>query len=51
MSAEWKAVVWGAAIVLFVIAALWQPQPRVSLLALGLVLFTIPFFGDALAAA
>lgn len=46
-----KALFFAVAIVLFVLAAFGVGGPRPALLPLGLAVFAVPFFWDALAAA
>jgi hypothetical protein len=45
-----RMIFFGAAVVVFVMAALGYAWGKVSLVAMGLALFAFPFFWDALAA-
>jgi hypothetical protein len=45
-----RAILFGAAVVLFVLAALGYQHSKVGFLAAGLAAFAFPFFWDALAA-
>ena len=44
-----KMLLFGAAVVLFVLAAIGYERGRMSFVAAGLALFAFPFFWDALA--
>ena len=44
-----RAIVFGAAVVLFVLAAMGFERGKLGFMALGLALFAFPFFWDALA--
>jgi hypothetical protein len=44
-----KMIFYGAAVVLFVLAAIGYERGKVSFLAAGLAAFVFPFFWDALA--
>ncbi len=46
-----RAILFGAAVVLFVLAALGYERGKAGFMAAGLAAFVFPFFWDALAAA
>ncbi len=50
MDATLKMIFFGAAVVLFVLAAIGYSRGKVSFLAAGLAVFAFPYFWDALAA-